>query len=94
MCVTVPMALELIVGRSMPRYFFHIRHGWDLILDDEGMEFPDLNRAEVEGYASARDLAAADPCAVHGMAAYAVEVADEDGTVLSRIKVEPLYRVA
>ena len=58
------------------------------------MEFPDLNRAEVEGYASARDLAAADPCAVHSLAAYAIEIAYEDGTVLSRIKVEPLYRVA
>jgi len=78
----------------MPRYFFHVRHGWDAIPDEEGMEFPDLNRAEVEGYASARDLAAADPCAVHSLAAYAIEVADEDGTVLSRIKIEPLYRVA
>jgi len=78
----------------MPRYFFHIRHGWDRVPDEEGMEFPDLDRAEVEGYASARDLAAADPCAVHNFPAYAVEVADEDGTVLSRIKIEPFYRVA
>ena len=78
----------------MPTYFFHIRHGWDLVPDEEGMEFPDLNRAEVEDYASARDLAAADPCAVHNLTGYAVEVADEAGTVLRRIKVEPLYRVA
>jgi hypothetical protein len=78
----------------MPRYFFHIRHGWDLVPDEEGMEFPDLNRARVEGYASARDLAAADPCAVHDLTGYAVEVADEEGTMLSRIKVESLYRVA
>jgi len=78
----------------MPKYFFHIRHGWDLVPDDEGMEFPDLNRAEVEGYASARDLAAADPYAVHNLTGYAIEVADEESTVLLRIKVEPFYRVA
>jgi hypothetical protein len=78
----------------MPRYFFHIRHGWDLVPDEEGMDFPNLNRAEVEGSASARDLAAADPCAAHNFAASAIEIADEDGAVLSRIKVQPLYRVA
>lgn len=78
----------------MPIYFFHIRHGWDVVPDEEGMEFPDLMSAEVEGHASARDLAVADPCEVHNLTGYAIEVADEEGTVLRRIKVEPLYRVA
>jgi hypothetical protein len=78
----------------MPTYFFHIRDGWGLIPDEEGMDLPDLYQAQAEGYASARDLASADPCAVHNFAAWAVEIADEEGTLLSQIKVEPIYRVA
>ncbi|MEO6023863.1 MAG: hypothetical protein ABIP64_12240 [Burkholderiales bacterium] len=43
----------------MPKYFFHIRNGWDVVPDEEEMDFLSLNFAEVEGYASARDLSAA-----------------------------------
>jgi uncharacterized protein DUF6894 len=78
----------------MPRYFFHIRHGWTVVPDEEGMEFPNLFHAEVEGYASARDLAVAALYNGSVLPADAVEVADEDGNVLSRIKVEPKYLVA
>ena len=45
----------------MPTYFFHIRDSWGLVTDDEGMDFANLYQAEAEGYATARDLAAADP---------------------------------
>ena len=78
----------------MPRYFFHIRDGWETVPDEEGMEFPNLDLAEVEGYASARDLAAAAHINGHNLAAYAVEVTDEAGKVLSRINVEKSYRLA
>ena len=78
----------------MPRYFFHIRDGWDTIPDEEGMEFPTQNLAEAEGFASARDLAAAAQFNGQNLAAYAIEVADEAGTVQRRIKVEPIYRAA
>ena len=78
----------------MPRYFFHIRDGWDRVPDEEGMEFPNLNLAELEGYASAHDLTAAAVLQGRNFAAYAVEVADEEGAVLKRIKVEPIHRFA
>jgi hypothetical protein len=78
----------------MARYFFHIRDGWEIIPDEEGMDFPNLDFAEVEGHASARDLATAALDEGRSTAAYAVEVADETGSVLSRIKVEPIYRAA
>ena len=78
----------------MPKYFFHIRDGWDRVLDEEGMEFPNLNLAEVEGHASAHDLATAAVLLGRNFAAYAVEVADEEGIILSRIKVEPIHRFA
>jgi hypothetical protein len=78
----------------MPKYFFHIRDGWDTIPDEEGMDFPNLNLAKVEGLASARDLSAAALVEGRNLSACAVEVADAAGNVLSRIKVEPIYRVA
>ena len=74
--------------------YFHFRDGWDLIPDEEGMEFPNLDRAQAKAYASTRDLAAAAMIEGHNFAAYSVEVADEIGTVLSRVEIEPIDRVA
>lgn len=78
----------------MPRYFFHIRDGWDLVPDEEGMEFPNINIAEVEGYASARDLSAAALAEGRILRACAIEVTDPAGRVLIRIKVPLIYQVA
>jgi hypothetical protein len=78
----------------MPRYFFHIRDGWEVVPDEEGIEFSDRCLAEVEGYDSARDLAFAAETEGRSLAAYSVEVTNEAGTVIRRIKVEPIYRVA
>lgn len=78
----------------MPRYFFHIRDGWEVIPNEEGMEFPDRCLAEVEGYDSARDLAVAAEAEGRSVAAYAVEITDDVGSVLHRIKVTPIYRAA
>jgi hypothetical protein len=78
----------------MPRYFFHIRDGWEVIPDEEGIEFPDRCLAEVEGYDSARDLAVAADSEGRSIAACAVEITDEAGTILRRIRVEPVYRAA
>lgn len=79
---------------QMPRYFFHIRDGSHLIPDDEGMEFSDFELAEVEGYSSARDLATADLWTLRRLGSYAVEITDDDGDMMKRIVVEPIYRMA
>lgn len=78
----------------MSRYYFHIRAGWDLIPDDEGMEFPDLDRAEMEGHASARDLGLAALRERRSCAAYALEVSDATGKVLKRIRIDPVPMLA
>jgi hypothetical protein len=78
----------------MPRYLFHIHDGWEVVPDEEGLEFPDQCLAEVEGYDSARDLALAAESEGRSVAAYAVEIRDEAGLVLRRIKVAPIYRTA
>jgi hypothetical protein len=86
--------LELIGGDHMTRYFFHIRDGWEVIPDEEGMEFSTPDLAEAEAYASARDLSiSGNPCGSR-FAAYAIELVDEAGNVLRRIKIQPDYRAA
>jgi hypothetical protein len=66
----------------MIRYYFHIRDGWDLIPDDEGIEFPSLDAARAEAYASANDLSRTSHSRV-----CSVQVADRDGNVLGSVKV-------
>jgi hypothetical protein len=41
---------------TMPTYYFHIRDGDTLILDDEGCELDDLEAIRNEALRSARDL--------------------------------------
>lgn len=66
----------------MARYYFHIRDGWTVIRDEQGMECADMNAARAEAYASARDLAPTNDSRV-----CAVEIADRYGNVLGSIKV-------
>jgi hypothetical protein len=40
----------------MPKYYFHIRDGGTLILDDEGCELADIEATRAEALESARDL--------------------------------------
>ena len=40
----------------MPRYFFHLRDGFDLDEDDEGVELPDFEAARAEAFATVAEL--------------------------------------
>jgi hypothetical protein len=40
----------------MPRYYFHIRDGFDLDEDDEGVELPDIDAARAEALATVEEL--------------------------------------
>ncbi len=42
----------------MPRYFFHVRDGGELIEDPDGVECPDADAARVEAIGAARDIMA------------------------------------
>jgi hypothetical protein len=61
----------------MPRYFFDIRDGEELVRDDEGMELPDLEAAFRE---AARSLADLSPKRSSGQ--MAIVVRDGSGTVV------------
>jgi hypothetical protein len=61
----------------MPRYFFDIRDGEELVSDEEGMELPDLDAAFRE---AARSLAEISPKGSSGQMAMVVR--DGSGTVV------------
>ena len=69
----------------MTRYYFHIRDGWSVIPDEEGIQLPTLEAAWLEAYASADDLVR---CALLGglsVSASSIEVADQYGNVLGKV---------
>lgn len=78
----------------LARYYFHIREGWNLILDEEGMELPTPNAARTEAYASADDLSRTAIQDGLNIQACAIEIADRDGNILGSVKVTPQQRIA
>jgi hypothetical protein len=42
----------------MHRFYFHIRSGEEVIIDQEGMDLPDVNAARLEALAAARHILA------------------------------------
>lgn len=77
-----PVHIDLLAGARMPIYFFHIRDGDTVILDEEGAEFADTVAASEEARASASDLASELVREGHYSLSSQVELTDEDGAVL------------
>jgi hypothetical protein len=76
----------------MPRYFFHIRQGEDLIPDDEGAEFEDLEAARVEAAHSCRDLAVQEIRRGGSPVMFCtVEIWDESGKLLDTIHARKIF---
>ena len=75
----------------MPRYFFHIRRGEDLIPDDEGGEFKDLEAAKDEAAHSCRDLAVQEIRQGGPVTFCQVEIMDESGMLLGTIHPRAIF---
>jgi hypothetical protein len=69
------------------RYHFHVREAAGLIPDDEGAEFADLKAARAEACASACDLAADDLRCGQPVDQWRIEIADDQGIVLDRVRI-------
>lgn len=66
----------------MPRYFFHIRKDEDLIKDDEGADFVDLEAAKAEAAISCRDFAAQEIREGLPVTFCEIEIWDDSGRLL------------
>lgn len=69
----------------MPLYFFHIRDGDTLIVDEEGRYCQDLETALAEGRKSALELAAEQVKAGQLVDGSVIEVTDQAGNVSVKI---------
>jgi len=63
----------------MPRYYFHIKNGTDLIEDPEGSDLASAEHARSQALKSARELWADAIKSGRSLAADAVVIADEHG---------------
>ena len=63
----------------MPKYFFHIRDGEELITDDEGADLPDLEAARKEATLTAREIIAESVGSAEPLDHLIVEIWDETG---------------
>jgi len=67
----------------MGRFFFHLRQGGRLIVDEEGLELPSLDRAKREALVGAKEvLAEAIKLGRPRVPEEAIVVADEEGRTL------------
>jgi hypothetical protein len=79
----------------MPRYFFHISHAGRRVEDQEGSDFDALEAARKEAAASLRDLIAAALRSGAPSTLIAIDVADNEGSILATIDLieamEPVF---
>jgi hypothetical protein len=67
----------------MPKYFFHVRNGDELMEDPEGMELPNVVAARVEATQAARDIVAERIRFGSNSKGDAFEIWDENGLIES-----------
>jgi hypothetical protein len=66
----------------MRRYFLHVRDGTSVIIDDQGIELPDLGAARQEALAAARQIMSQAVLKGEPLDGRVFEIADQHGTVL------------
>ena len=69
----------------MPHYYFHLRHGSQLTIDDEGQDFPDDDAARAEAAKSVHEILAEEIRSKHDDVPEAMVVADEDGREVASV---------
>ncbi len=69
----------------MGRFYFHVRAGDELTLDEEGVDLPDFSAARREAILAARELLAEAIESAKSEVPEAFVIADEDGRTLDTI---------
>ena len=71
----------------MRRYFFHLNHLRDYVLDEEGNDLPDVKAAMSEARQSIRDITADRLRAKEPFTLWSIRICDEDGQLLADVRV-------
>jgi hypothetical protein len=72
----------------MPRYYLHIRNADGMLLDEEGIDLPDLDAARELALAFVRDLLGDGIKAGKGIVPESIMIADADGQELVIVPLE------
>jgi hypothetical protein len=78
----------------MLKYYFHIREGGHVTVDEEGMTLPGIEAALREAETSGREMLAEmirDGTPLDGQA---VEITSEDGKVLRQVRLKSLFWIS
>jgi hypothetical protein len=67
----------------MPKFYFHVRNGSELIEDPEGMELPNVVAARAEAIQAARDILAEKVRFGSDLKGELFEIWDENGLIES-----------
>ncbi len=77
----------------MPRFYLHYREPDDLIVDQEGLELPDLEAAKAEAERAGRDILAEKVKLQQPLNHDVIEIASEDGQVLAKVALSRLIKL-
>lgn len=80
----------LAASPSMSRYFFHIVDDETRLLDEEGLEFPDLITATKEAEASAHELMLQDLKSGRELDNRRIEITDATGAIVGVCRLRDL----
>jgi hypothetical protein len=69
----------------VPLYYFHIRDGETLIVDEEGIPFPTLDAARAEAARSVREMLAEQLRTGEEVNGQVIKIADESGAVVETL---------
>lgn len=77
----------------MPRYYFHFRDRDEFIVDDTGMDLPNLTAVRENALAAARDMAADKTQAGEPIGHEAIEVVDDHGAPVISVELRSAIRL-
>jgi hypothetical protein len=76
----------------MPRFFFHVVGG-DLVVDEEGIELPDIGAARHHAIVGARSILSSEIMAGRLPLREAIEVTDDNGSSLLVLPFRQAFQV-
>ena len=75
----------------MPRYYFNIREGNHVAVDEEGMDLPGMEAALREAELSGREIIADMVRDERPLDGQAIEITNQEGAVLKRVPLKSLF---
>jgi hypothetical protein len=76
----------------MARFYFHIRRGKEVVMDEEGVDLPDVEAARKEGLLAAREILAEMVLHNEVVDGQEFQIADDRGIVVATIPFRSVIR--